>query len=234
MKVIFEGQGLSVRGLRKEYATRGDPLVVLQNVSLELAPGEAMAIMGPSGSGKSTLLHLLGTLESPTAGTISIHGKNPFEFSEAELAVFRNREIGLVFQDHHLLPQCSALENILIPTLGPGPPGENAESPEARAMSLLDRVGLAKRRDYRPAELSGGERQRVALARSLVNRPRLILADEPTGNLDRVNAQAVADLLLELHREEETILVVVTHSLNLANRFPRRAEMLDGSLRDMN
>ena len=234
MRVIFEGQGLSVRGLRKEYAMRGDPLVVLQDVSLELAPGEAMAIMGPSGSGKSTLLHLLGTLESPTAGTISIHGKNPFEFSEAELAVFRNREIGLVFQDHHLLPQCSALENILIPTLGPGPPGENAESPEARAMSLLDRVGLAKRRDYRPAELSGGERQRVALARSLVNRPRLILADEPTGNLDRVNAQAVADLLLELHREEETILVVVTHSLNLANRFLRRAEMLDGSLRDMN
>ena len=151
-----------------------------------------------------------------------------------KLAVFRNREIVLVFQDHHLLPQCSALENILIPTLGPGPPEENAESPEARAMSLLDRVGLANRRDYRPAELSGGERQRVALARSLVNRPRLILADEPTGNLDRVNAQAVADLLLELHREEETILVVVTHSLNLANRFPRRAEMLDGSLRDMN
>lgn len=227
-------QGLSVRGLRKEYATRGDPLVVLQNVSLELAPGEALAIMGPSGSGKSTLLHLLGTLESPTAGTISIHGKNPFEFPEAELAVFRNREIGLVFQDHHLLPQCSALENVLIPTLGPGPRTKNAESPEARAMSLLERVGLAKRRDYRPAELSGGERQRVALARSLVNRPRLILADEPTGNLDRVNAEAVADLLLELHQEEETILVVVTHSLSLANRFPRRAEMLDGSLRDMN
>ena len=226
-------QGLSVRELRKEYVTRGDPLIVLENVSLEIGLGESMAIMGPSGSGKSTLLHLLGTLDQPTAGSISINGKNPFEFSEADLAVFRNREIGLVFQDHHLLPQCSALENVLIPTLKPGLAKEDTEILEARAMNLLDQVGLAKRSDYHPPELSGGERQRVALARSLINRPRLILADEPTGNLDRVNAEAVTDLLLKLHQEEEAILVVVTHSLNLANRFPRKAEMLDGSLRNM-
>ena len=226
-------QGLSVRELRKEYVTRGDPLIVLRNVSLEIGPGEAMAIMGPSGSGKSTLLHLLGTLDRPTAGSISINGKNPFEFSEADLAVFRNREIGLVFQDHHLLPQCSALENVLIPTLKSGMVKEGTEILEARARNLLDQVGLAKRSDYCPPELSGGERQRVALARSLINRPRLILADEPTGNLDRVNAEAVTNLLLKLHQEEEAILVVVTHSLNLANRFPRKAEMLDGSLRNM-
>jgi len=226
-------QGLSVRELRKEYVTRGDPLIVLENVSLEIGLGESMAIMGPSGSGKSTLLHLLGTLDQPTAGSISINGKNPFEFSEADLAVFRNCEIGLVFQDHHLLPQCSALENVLIPTLKPGLAKEDTEILEARAMNLLDQVGLAKRSDYHPPELSGGERQRVALARSLINRPRLILADEPTGNLDRVNAEAVTDLLLKLHQEEEAILVVVTHSLNLANRFPRKAEMLDGSLRNM-
>jgi len=226
-------QGLLVRELRKEYVTRGDPLVVLRNISLEIGPGEAMAIMGPSGSGKSTLLHLLGTLDRPTAGSISINGKNPFEFSEADLAVFRNREIGLVFQDHHLLPQCSALENVLIPTLKPGQVKEGTGIMEARAMNLLDQVGLAKRSDYRPPELSGGERQRVALARSLINRPRLILADEPTGNLDRANAEAMTDLLIKLHQEEKAILVVVTHSLNLANRFSRKGEMLDGSLRDM-
>ena len=227
-KELFHG--LSVQGLYKEYPTRGDPLVVLRNVSFRLSSGEAMAIMGPSGSGKSTLLHILGTLDTPTEPTedkVLIDGRDPFALSEPELAIFRNREIGFVFQDHHLLPQCSALENVLIPMMGAGSQGE---ADEKRALMLLDRVGLAARRDYRPAELSGGERQRIALARSLVNRPRLMLADEPTGNLDRATAESVATLLLELHREEGALLVVVTHSLTLANHFNRNFKMVDGTL----
>ncbi len=224
-------RGLSVQGLHKEYPTRGEPLVVLRNVSFQLSSGEAMVIMGPSGSGKSTLLHILGTLDTPNEPTedkVLIEGRDPFTLSEPELALFRNRKIGFVFQDHHLLPQCSALENVLIPRMGAGSGG--AADPK-RALTLLDRVGLAARRDYRPAELSGGERQRVALARSLVNRPRLMLADEPTGNLDRATAESVAALLLELHREEGGLLVVVTHSPTLANHFQHQFEMVDGTLR---
>jgi lipoprotein-releasing system ATP-binding protein len=184
--------------------------------------------MGPSGSGKSTLLHILGTLDRPPGGTVTLDGTDPFALPEAELAQFRNARVGFVFQDHHLLPQCSVLENVLVPTLV-----SRTTSPaetEAYARQLLDRVGLAGRLDHRPAELSGGERQRVAVARALVLKPTLLLADEPTGNLDRANAQAVGELLLGLHRAENTILMVVTHSAELAKLFPRRFEMNDGTL----
>ncbi len=222
------GADLAVENLYKDYPTPAEPLVIIRDLSLTLRRGEALAVMGPSGSGKSTLLYMLGGLEAPTRGAIRLDGKNPFGLPEAELAAFRNRQIGFVFQEHYLLPQCSALENVLIPTMAPGstPSGEA----ERRAAELLRRVGLSDRAGHRPAELSGGERQRVAIARALINRAPLILADEPTGNLDRHTADKVAELLLELHREENTILVLVTHSLDLAKRFPRRAELLDGRL----
>ena len=212
--------------ITKEFPTRGEPLVVLREVSLSMAVGEAAVIMGPSGSGKSTLLNILGTLEPPSGGQLTIAGCDPSLFSPAELARFRNEAIGLVFQDHHLLDQCSVLENVLIPTL----PGRREGDVVGRARHLLDRVGLADRLEYRPAELSGGERQRVSVARALINKPGLILADEPTGNLDRTTADAVACLLLELHREQNATLIVVTHSPSLAERFARRYELVDGTL----
>ena len=219
---------LTTQNLAKEYPTRSGPLAILRGINLALNRGDSLAVTGPSGSGKSTLLHILGTLDNPTSGTVSLEGTDPFALPEAELAAFRNRRIGFVFQDHHLLPQCSVLENVLIPTL------VNRETKpadtEAYARVLLDRVGLGSRLQHRPAELSGGERQRVAVARSLVLKPTLLLADEPTGNLDRLNAQAVGELLLELHRQENTILVVVTHSTDLAKLFATRMEMNDGTL----
>jgi lipoprotein-releasing system ATP-binding protein len=218
---------LQVNHLCKEYPTRSGPLSVLRGVSLELHPGEALAVMGPSGSGKSTLLHLLGTLDRPTSGTVRLSGEDPFTLPERDLADFRNRHIGFVFQDHHLLPQCSVLENVLIPTLVGNDDHVQAES---WAKQLLERVGLAGRLDHRPAELSGGERQRVAVARALIRHPVLLLADEPTGNLDRRTAQAVGQLLLDLHRQEQTVLIVVTHSANLAHTFPRQMEMVEGTL----
>jgi lipoprotein-releasing system ATP-binding protein len=218
---------LQVHQLCKDYPTRSGPLSVLRNVSLELNRGEALAVMGPSGSGKSTLLHILGTLDQPTSGTVRLDGHDPFSLPERALADFRNRHIGFVFQDHHLLPQCSVLENVLIPTLvGAG----QEDDTEAWARKLLDRVGLSGRLDHRPAELSGGERQRVAVARALIRHPLLLLADEPTGNLDRHTAQAVGQLLLDLHRQEQTVLVVVTHSVALARTFPRQLEMADATL----
>lgn len=219
---------LVVDNVSKEYATRGAPLSVLRGASLTLDRGDAIAVMGPSGSGKSTLLHILGTLDRPTGGKVALDGADPFALPEAELSRFRNSKIGFVFQDHHLLPQCSVLENVLIPTLVNKATGP-AET-EAYARQLLDRVGLGARLDHRPAELSGGERQRVAVARALVLKPTLLLADEPTGNLDRTSAHAVGELLLELHRQERTVLVVVTHSADLAKLFPRRFEMNDGTL----
>jgi lipoprotein-releasing system ATP-binding protein len=212
----------------KEYPTRSGPLTVLRDVNLSLNRGEALAIMGPSGSGKSTLLHLLGTLDRPSAGQITLENIDPFALPERELAAFRNQRIGFVFQDHHLLPQCSVLENVLVPSLV-SRETEPKES-ESYARQLLDRVGLASRLDHRPAELSGGERQRVAVARALVLKPVLLLADEPTGNLDRKNAQAVGELLIDLHRQENNILVVVTHSADLARLFPARSEVNDGTL----
>ncbi len=218
---------LEVQHLCKDYPTRSGPLPILRDLNLRLERGEALAVMGPSGSGKSTLLHILGTLDFPTSGTVRLNDKDPFALSEPELADFRNRAIGFVFQDHHLLPQCSVLENVLIPTLV----GNHKTSDvEAWARELLERVGLSGRLEHRPAELSGGEKQRVALARALIHRPSLLLADEPTGNLDRRSAQAVGQLLLELHRQEQTILVVVTHSQDLAKSFAQRLEMIDGRL----
>ena len=219
---------LQVEDLAKDYPTRSGPLHVLRGVSLELRPGEALAVTGPSGSGKSTLLHILGTLDRPTGGKVLLDGTDPFALPEPKLAEFRNTRIGFVFQDHHLLPQCSVLENVLIPTLVN--PHDKPEEVERFARELLERVGLAGRLDHRPAELSGGERQRVAVARALIHRPALLLADEPTGNLDRHTAQAVGQLLFDLHQQEGNILVVVTHSADLAKLFPRRMEMADGRL----
>ncbi len=218
---------LQARNLTKIYPAPGGELPVLEDVSLALAPGDAASIMGPSGSGKSTLLYILGALEPPTSGTVELSGRNPFALPEHELASFRNRQIGFVFQDHCLLPQCSVLENVLIPALVSGSEGNHEE----RARELLRQVGLQERLRHRPAELSGGEKQRVALARALIRDPLLVLCDEPTGNLDRRSADAVADLLQELHRIRRGILVVVSHSARLAERFPIRFELADRRLR---
>jgi lipoprotein-releasing system ATP-binding protein len=218
---------LIVNELSKEYPTRSGPLSVLRGLNFEMQRGDALAVMGPSGSGKSTLLHILGTLDFPTSGTVRLEGTEPLLMPERELADFRNRHIGFVFQDHHLLPQCTVLENVLIPTLVGTDGRSNAE---AWARQLLERVGLSQRLDHRPAELSGGERQRVAVARALVRHPILLLADEPTGNLDRNSALAIGGLLLDLHRQEQTMLIVVTHSAELAGQFTRRMEMVDGTL----
>ncbi len=219
---------LLVRDLSKSFPIRSGELLVLRGVNLEMNAGDALAVLGPSGSGKSTLLHLLGTLDRPTSGTIQLDGKDPFALGDRELAHFRNRHIGFVFQDHHLLPQCSVLENVLVPTLADR--NGNRAAAIARAHELLQRVGLSERLDHRPAELSGGERQRVAIARALVLQPKLLLADEPTGNLDRKTAHTVGDLLLDLHKQEQTILIVVTHSVELARTLPQQREMNDGTL----
>jgi len=216
---------LSVSDVHKSFELGSGPVEVLRGVSFELAAGEGLAVTGPSGSGKSTLLHLIGTLDRPSSGTIAIDGRDPFALRERELARFRNATVGFVFQDHHLLPQYSVIENVLIPTLAFR--GEADGAPE-RARALLEHVGLSHRLQHRPAELSGGERQRVAVARALIRRPHLLLCDEPTGSLDPQAATAVSDLLLELHREEGNILVVVTHSLELASRFVRRFDLREG------
>ena len=218
---------LVVRALRKEYPHPSGTLVVLDGLSLAMSRGEALAVMGPSGSGKSTLLYILGSLESPTGGRVEICGQDPFALGPADLARFRNRSVGFVFQDHHLLPQCTSLENVLVPTLARG--GASSED-AVRAKDLLGRVGLAERTDRLPSELSGGERQRVAIARALINSPPVVLADEPTGNLDRRSARTVGSLLLELQRERNILLIAVTHSVDLAARFPERAELVDGRL----
>ncbi len=217
--------------LSKSYPTPRGDLRILGDVSLQLDRGAAIAVMGPSGSGKSTLLYILGALEPPSSGAVTLDGQDPFALNERDQAAFRNSRIGFVFQDHSLLPQCSVLENVLTPTLvAPAAERDQSEA-EARARSLLTQVGLADRLDHRPAELSGGEKQRAALARALIRNPTLLLCDEPTGNLDRGAADAVADLLLQLHAARQTILVVVTHSAALAEKFPARYEMEDGTLR---
>ena len=218
---------LKVDNVSKEYPTPRGPLRVLSNVSLSLNKGDAVSIMGPSGSGKSTLLYLIGALEPPTSGTITLNGQNPFVLNEKQLAAFRNREIGFVFQDHCLLPQCSVLENVLTPTL------VSTESNDAtdHARTLLEQVGLADRLDHRPGELSGGERQRVSLARALIMKPQLLLCDEPTGNLDHHSAEVVASLLLELQKQQQACLILVTHSAELAARVPTRYQLLDEQLR---
>src|SRR4051794_13755711 len=218
---------LVVEGVVKEYPTPAEPLRILSGISFELRRGENLAILGPSGSGKSTLLSIIGTLEPPTSGTVRLGGIDPFSLNEAELAAFRRDNIGFVFQEHHLLPQCTVLENVLIPFLADG---SAKDDDQRRAADLLDRVGLANRLTHRPAELSGGERQRVAIARALVREPMLLLADEPTGNLDRSTAASIAGLLLDLQAERNTILVVVTHSEPLAGSLNRRVELDSGRL----
>ncbi|MGH9662626.1 MAG: ABC transporter ATP-binding protein [Bryobacteraceae bacterium] len=217
---------LEAAHLTKEYPAPAGPLRILTDVSLEIRRGDAVAIMGPSGSGKSTLLYILGALESPTSGSLAVDGVDPFALRPRELAAFRNRQIGFLFQDHCLLPQCSVLENVLAPTLVAG----RGNSFSERARGLLDDVGLAARLHHRPAELSGGEKQRAALARALILEPALLLCDEPTGNLDRRSAESVGSLLLDLHRARRTMLVVVTHSPELAARLPIRFEMKEQTL----
>jgi lipoprotein-releasing system ATP-binding protein len=217
---------LDVSGVSKSYPTPRGPLTVLADVSFSLAPGQAAAVTGPSGSGKSSLLYILGALEPPSSGTVRLNGADPFSLTTAQLAAFRNQEIGFVFQDHCLLPQCTVLENILIPTLI-GKPGSDDER---RARTLVDHIGLSDRIGHLPAALSGGERQRVAIARALIRQPRILLCDEPTGNLDRASADTVAELLLDLHRRQQTILVIVTHSPQLAARCPIRFELVDKGL----
>lgn len=218
---------LSAVSIHKSFPTRSGPLVVLDDVSLTLTATEPLVITGPSGSGKSTLLNILGTLDRPTSGTVTVDGGNPFDLPPRKLAHFRNKRIGFVFQDHHLLPQCTALENVLLPTMASG--ANHAES-EDRARALLDRVKLGDRLSHFPAELSGGERQRVAIARALINSPAILLVDEPTGNLDRATAKRVADLLFELQRDEQVAMLAVTHSDELSARFAKRLEMVDGKL----
>jgi lipoprotein-releasing system ATP-binding protein len=219
------GEGLSVDNVCKSFQGGAGPVDVLKDVSLHLDEGEAVAITGPSGSGKSTLLHLIGALDQPTSGTITLDGKCPADLSEPQLAAFRNQTIGFVFQDPHLLPQYTVLENVLLPTHAAGRP---AAAADGRARGLLEDVGLGHRLHHRPAELSGGERQRTAVARALMNAPHLLLCDEPTGSLDSASARAVGELLMDLHHREGGILVVVTHSPDLAAHFDRRFDLVDG------
>ena len=218
---------LIVDNITKQYPTRGAPLEVLRGISFELDTGQNAAIVGPSGSGKSTLLSIIGSLEEPTTGRVLLDGQDPAGLDEPALADFRNRRIGFVFQDHYLLPQCSVLENVLVPTVAGG---RTTAEAVARARMLIDRVGLSDRLDHRPAELSGGERQRVAIARALINQPALLLADEPTGNLDRSTAERIGRLLLELQALEHTMLMLVTHSERLAALMSRRFELDEGKL----
>ena len=219
---------LTVSNVGKQYPTPRGPLAVLSDVSFSLAPGEAAAITGPSGSGKSSLLYMLGALEPPSSGEITLGGQNPFTLPASGLADFRNGQIGFVFQDHCLLPQCTVLENVLVPTLVAS---GNGRDDGQHARELLEQVGLSPRLDHRPGELSGGEKQRVAIARALIRRPRLVLCDEPTGNLDQASASTVASLLLDLHRTQNNILIVVTHSDRLAALFPARFDLADGKVR---
>lgn len=206
---------LKVEGIGKDYRVRGETITVLNDCSLALEQGESLAVLGPSGSGKSTLLSILGTLETPSRGTFELGGQCPLGMKETELARFRREKIGFIFQDHHLLPQCTALENVLIPFLA-----DSSITPEQEkyGREILAKVGLEHRLEHRPGELSGGEKQRVAIARSLIRQPLLILADEPTGNLDRANALAVAELLVSLV-QSNLILILATHDLELAGKM---------------
>jgi lipoprotein-releasing system ATP-binding protein len=223
---ISDGE-LVVDAVVKEYPTPSAPLRVLDGVSFSLRRGENLAIVGPSGSGKSTLLSIVGTLEPPTTGSVRLAGKDPFALDEVGLAAFRRSQIGFVFQEHHLLPQCTVLENVMVPFLADG---VATHLDEEHAAELLERVGLGERLHHRPAELSGGERQRTAIARALVREPTLLLADEPTGNLDRTTAHTIAHLLLQLQAEANTILIVVTHSTSLAAALGQRLELDAGKL----
>jgi len=217
----------------KKYDSPGDKqgLSVLKDISLKVEQGRSLVIVGPSGSGKSTLLNIMGALDYPTGGQVLFDGQDLASMSEPELARIRNKEIGFVFQLHHLLPQCTVLENVLVPTLA-DKKRPSIKEVRDRAEHLLQRVGLKEFLLYRPAELSGGQRQRVAVVRALINNPKLLLADEPTGSLDKDSSENIADLLVELNRSEKVTLVVVTHSLNLAERMGRVMELSDGLLKD--
>ena len=214
---------------RYESPTGAEADPVLRDVSLEIRRGESVAIVGPSGSGKSTLLNIMGTLDRPSSGQVLLDGQELSELDEIQLAAVRNREIGFIFQSHHLLPQCTVLENVLVPTLANKDASLRNGAVE-RAKRLLEKVGLGARVTHRPGQLSGGERQRVAVVRALINQPKLLLADEPTGALDRVSAQNLADLLVQVNREEGVTLIVVTHALDLAKRMSRVLELRDGEL----
>ena len=215
----------------KEFETAAGPLRILDDVTVDLNRGENLAVVGPSGSGKSTFLHISGTLDQPTSGTVTLQGDNPVGLSEPDLAKFRNQKIGFVFQEHHLLPQLTALENVLIPVITNGPAADEAIE---RATMLLESVGLAERMRHRPSTLSGGERQRVAVARALICEPVLLLADEPTGSLDQKNAESIGQLLLKLQEENQAILICVTHSEKLAELFAKRVEVQNGKFVDIN
>jgi len=219
--------------IAKSYQSPGDKeyVCVLKDITLKLEESQSLVIVGPSGSGKSTLLNIIGALDYPTAGQVLFDGKDLAELNEMELARLRNEQIGFVFQLHHLLPQCTVFENVLVPTLA----GRNhapKKKVQERAISLLQRVGLKDFLLHRPGQLSGGQRQRVAVVRALINSPKLLLADEPTGSLDKDAAENIADLLVELNHSEQVTLIVVTHSLKLAGRIGRVMELNDGLLRD--
>jgi lipoprotein-releasing system ATP-binding protein len=216
---------LEIQNVYKEYPTPGARLQVLANIDISVNAGEAVSIVGPSGSGKSSLLYVIGGIEPPSKGTVLLQGQDLYALDERRLALFRNEKIGFVFQDSHLLPQCTVLENVLIPTLV-APPNNY----QTRAFDLLNHVGLKPRIYHRPHELSGGEKQRVALARALILNPVLVLCDEPTGNLDRDSTETVASLLMELHRDQKNMLIVVTHNLDLAARLGRQYRLMDTQL----
>ncbi|NUM88992.1 MAG: ABC transporter ATP-binding protein [Bdellovibrionales bacterium] len=222
MRVILE-----CRGVEKRFAKHGAQVEVLRGVDLRIAEGESLAVLGHSGAGKSTLLHVLGTLEPPTKGELLYFGENVGKFSGRKLAQFRNRELGFVFQFHYLLPEFTALENVLMPSLIAG---EDRAEWEPRAQKILESVGLGHRLQHRPAELSGGEQQRVALARAMVMGPKVLLADEPTGNLDSRNAAMVKELLFDINRNRGVTLVLVTHDEEMARDFSRQLEMKDGKI----
>ena len=220
---------LQLENISREFpsAENGEPLRVLRGLSLEIGPGESIAIVGPSGCGKSTLLNIIGTLDQPTTGKVTLDSQDLNTLDGNALAMLRNREIGFIFQSHHLLPQCTVMENVLVPTLAHG---QATVANEGRGRRLLERVDLGDRLAHRPGQLSGGERQRVAVVRALINQPKLLLADEPTGALDQATADKLGQLLLELNQEENVTLITVTHSADLANRMARTLELMDGHL----
>ncbi len=216
---------VSVQNVSKTFEHEGRALEVLKGIDLEIQSGEMVTIVGPSGAGKSTLLHLVGTLDLPTEGRIFYEGQDVTELGSSELAEFRNQSIGFVFQFHHLLPEFTALENVLMPGLIQG-----RRRLEDRARQLLDEVGLSARLTHRPGELSGGEQQRVALARALLMKPKLVLADEPTGNLDSQTSESVQSLFFDLNRRHGTTFLIVTHSRDFAAMMPRQVSMKDGCI----
>ena len=220
---------LQLKNISREFPSTegGPPLEVLRGLSMDVARGESIAIVGPSGCGKSTLLNLIGTLDQPTNGAIAFDGRDLIALNDDKLALLRNREMGFIFQNHHLLPQCTVMENVLVPTLAHG---RATDEEEERARHLINRVGLGERLSHRPGQLSGGERQRVAVVRALINQPQLLLADEPTGALDQTTADQLGQLLVELNAEENVTLITVTHSGKLADLMTRTVELKDGQI----